>query len=67
MGRSDLIFNMCCASIAAGASGLMVEVHNDPQKALVDGNQAISPDELKKVIDACYLIHNLVMPVNSNN
>jgi 3-deoxy-7-phosphoheptulonate synthase len=29
MGRSDLIFNMFCASIAAGASGLMVEVHGD--------------------------------------
>lgn len=67
MGRSDLIFNMSCAAIAAGASGLMIEVHHDPQKAMVDGNQAITPDELKKVINACNQINGLVMPVNCHN
>ncbi|TET26385.1 MAG: 3-deoxy-7-phosphoheptulonate synthase [Dehalococcoidia bacterium] len=59
-GRRDLIFSMSCAAIAAGASGLMVEVHYDPAEALVDGPQAITPDELKEVIDACQRIHQLV-------
>jgi 3-deoxy-7-phosphoheptulonate synthase len=56
-GRSDLIFNMSCASIAAGAAGLMIEVHYDPKEALVDGSQAIMPEELEKVIKACDKIH----------
>ncbi len=60
MGRSDLIFNMSCASIAAGAVGLMIEVHYDPAEALVDGAQAILPKELEKVIKACNNIHTLV-------
>jgi 3-deoxy-7-phosphoheptulonate synthase len=60
MGRSDLIFNMSCASIAAGACGLMIEVHYDPKEALVDGAQMITPLELEKVIKACNNIHNLI-------
>ncbi len=59
-GRHDLIFNMSCAAIAAGASGLMIEVHYNPAEALVDAQQAITPDELEKVIDACQRIHKLV-------
>ncbi len=59
-GRRDLIFNMSCAGIAAGASGLMVEVHYNPAEALVDAQQAITPDEFKEIIDACRKIHKLV-------
>ncbi len=55
-GRRDLIFSMSCAAIAAGASGLMVEVHYNPAEALVDGQQMITPDELKDLIDACQSI-----------
>ena len=61
-GRRDLIFNMSCAAIAAGASGLMIEVHYNPQEALVDSQQMITPDELKDVIDACHRIHRLIAP-----
>jgi 3-deoxy-7-phosphoheptulonate synthase len=67
MGRSDLIFNMSCAAIAAGASGLMIEVHHNPKEALVDGSQMITPAELKNVIDACKHIHRLVMPAENRN
>ena len=56
-GRRDLIFSMSCAAIAAGASGVMIEVHHNPAEALVDGPQSITPDELKTVIDACRGIH----------
>ncbi len=60
-GRRDLIFNMSCAAIAAGASGLMVEVHYNPAEALVDAQQQITPDELKDVISACQRIHKVVV------
>ena len=59
-GRRDLIFNMSCAAIAAGASGLMVETHYNPAEALVDGPQSITPEELGEVISACRRIHQLV-------
>jgi 3-deoxy-7-phosphoheptulonate synthase len=58
-GRRDLIFNMSCAAVAAGAHGLMIETHYDPAEAMVDGIQMITPDELKGVIDACWRIHAL--------
>ena len=59
-GRRDLIFNMSCAAIAAGASGLMIETHYNPSEALVDAQQMITPDELKEVIDACQRIYKLI-------
>ena len=59
-GRRDLVFNMSCAAIAAGACGLMIEVHYDPAKALVDAQQAITPDELKELIVACRKVHKIV-------
>jgi 3-deoxy-7-phosphoheptulonate synthase len=42
-GRPDLIPAMACASIAAGADGVHVEVHSCPEKALSDGPQALLP------------------------
>jgi len=63
-GRRDLVFNMSCAAIAAGASGLMIETHYNPAEALVDGQQMITPDELKDVIDACQRVRRLVVSVN---
>ena len=58
-GRRDLILNMSCAAIAAGADGLMIEVHYNPAEALVDGQQMITPGELKDVLDACRSIHRV--------
>ena len=66
-GRRDLIFNMSCASIAAGACGLMIEVHYNPSQALVDGPQMITPDELKEIIDACQGVHSVVGPRRNAN
>jgi len=59
-GRRDLIFNMSCAAIAAGACGLMIEVHYDPAQALVDGQQMITPEELKETIAACHRVHQAI-------
>ena len=44
-GRPDLIPSMCRASVAAGADGIHVEVHNCPEKALSDGPQALLPHQ----------------------
>ena len=66
-GRRDLIFDMSCAAIAAGASGLMIEVHYNPAEALVDAQQQITPDELKDIIDACQRINKIVLPKRNKN
>ena len=59
-GRRDLIFSMSCAAIAAGATALMIEVHYNPAEALVDGQQAITPEELKETIRACGRVHSVL-------
>jgi 3-deoxy-D-arabino-heptulosonate 7-phosphate (DAHP) synthase len=42
----------------------MIETHYDPAEALVDGQQMITPEELKEVIDACRRVHRLVISTN---
>jgi 3-deoxy-7-phosphoheptulonate synthase len=45
-GRRDLVIPMARAALAAGASGVLVEVHPDPGAALSDGPQAVAPEAL---------------------
>ena len=49
-GRPDLIPSMALASIAAGADGVHIEVHNCPEKAMSDGPQALLPDQYAEVV-----------------
>ena len=44
-GKAHLVPPMALAAAAAGADGIMVEVHNDPGHALCDGAQSITPDQ----------------------
>ncbi|HEX9036763.1 MAG TPA: 3-deoxy-7-phosphoheptulonate synthase [Ktedonobacterales bacterium] len=50
-GRADLVPAMGVAAIAAGADGLIVEMHPHPEKALTDADQAITPAALRGMID----------------
>lgn len=49
-GYRDLVEPMALAATAAGADGLMIEVHNDPAKALCDGAQSLTPDQFDTVM-----------------
>ncbi|HEX9026421.1 MAG TPA: N-acetylneuraminate synthase family protein, partial [Clostridium sp.] len=44
-GYAYLVEPMAKAAIMAGADGLMIEVHNDPENALSDGQQSLTPDQ----------------------
>ena len=44
-GRARLVRPMALAAAAAGADGIMIEVHNDPANALCDGAQSLTPDQ----------------------
>ena len=49
-GKASLVESMALAAAAAGADGLMIEVHNDPQKALSDGAQSLTPAQFDEVV-----------------
>jgi 3-deoxy-7-phosphoheptulonate synthase len=49
-GKNYLVDSMCRASVAAGADGLIIEVHNDPEHALTDGAQSITPDQFAEMM-----------------
>ena len=54
-GKAKLVAPMAVAATAAGADGLMIEVHNDPAHALCDGAQSLKPEqfaELAKKVSA---------------
>jgi len=46
MGHRELVAPMARAAIAAGADGVMIDVHHDPGEALCDGPQALTPGDL---------------------
>ncbi len=48
-GRRSLVARMAMAGLAAGADGLMLEVHADPDNALSDGYQTITPAEMARI------------------
>jgi len=50
-GRRDSVLPMARAAVAAGADGLMVEVHNHPEVALSDGPQSIYPDQFAEMVN----------------
>ena len=49
-GRADLVAPMCRAALAAGADGLLIEVHPQPQAALCDGKQSMAVDGFANLI-----------------
>jgi 3-deoxy-7-phosphoheptulonate synthase len=52
-GKASLVATMARASVAAGADGLIVEVHPDPEKALSDGFQALLPAAFRQMMLEC--------------
>ena len=59
-GISRLVRPLALAAVAAGADGLMIEVHNDPAHALCDGPQALKPDEFKEVVREVEAVRNII-------
>ena len=51
-GHTYLVKSMAMAAAVAGADGIMMEVHNDPQNALCDGAQSLTPDAFDDVAKA---------------
>src|SRR5262249_37432615 len=59
-GKRHKVIPMARAAIAAGADGVMVEVHNHPERALSDGPQALLPDMFIQLVGDVYAIHKVL-------
>ncbi|MFB0900754.1 MAG: 3-deoxy-7-phosphoheptulonate synthase [Dehalococcoidia bacterium] len=59
-GLWNLVEPMSLASVAAGADGLMIEVHPNPEVALSDGPQSLKPDNFKKLMDVASKLSDAV-------
>lgn len=55
-GRRDKVLPMARAAVAAGADGLLLEVHPDPDRALSDGAQSIFPEQFTELVSQLRMI-----------
>ena len=58
-GYAYLVEPMAKAAIVSGADGLMIEVHNDPENALSDGQQSLTPDQFDKLMEKIKAVANI--------
>ena len=56
VGKRDKVMPLARAIIAAGADGLLIEVHYDPDKAVCDGPQSLYPDQFARLMDELRII-----------
>lgn len=64
-GLYKLVAPMALAAVAAGADGLMIEVHNDPEHALSDGPQSLKPAAFAELVKAIEAIRPFAYKMNS--
>ena len=60
VGQWDLVAPMAKAAVAAGADGLIIEVHPDPAQAVSDGAQSLTPKRFKELLGALELVARAV-------
>jgi 3-deoxy-7-phosphoheptulonate synthase len=65
-GKRHKVIPMARAAVAAGADGIMVEVHNHPERALSDGPQALLPEMFKQLVEEVRLIHSVLAETHAS-
>lgn len=58
-GSSEYVESMSMAATVAGCDGLMIEVHNNPEQALSDGPQSITPEQFDKIMKKINLLQQI--------
>ncbi|MBA2277288.1 MAG: 3-deoxy-7-phosphoheptulonate synthase [Chloroflexia bacterium] len=64
-GKRSLVGRMALAGLAAGADGLMIEVHPDPDRAMCDGAQTITPADLARIHRTGLAVHVAIAAADS--
>jgi 3-deoxy-7-phosphoheptulonate synthase len=67
VGRRDLVIPCARAAVAAGADGLIVETHCQPERALSDGPQALLPSDFEKMTTQCRKIREVLLAAQPGN
>lgn len=66
-GRLSLIEPMSLASMASGADGIMIEVHCNPNEAICDKEQAMSPQMFSSIMDKLRMLHRAMEQISHND
>src|ERR1700744_198895 len=59
-GKRNMVLPLSRAAVAVGADGLIIEVHNQPDKALSDGMQSIYPEQYEQLFEECSQIAGIL-------
>ena len=60
-GRRSLVGRMALAGLAAGADGLIIEAHPDPDRAMCDASQTITPAELASIVESGRVLYSALL------
>ncbi len=66
-GKSWMAMPLTLAALSAGADGMIIEVHNDPEHALCDGAQSIKPEVFSEIMEAVNMISETVDKIKAKH
>ena len=66
-GKSWMALPLTLAALSAGADGMIIEVHNDPEHALCDGAQSIKPEVFADIMGAVNMISETVLKIKAKH
>ena len=66
-GKSWMAMPLTLAALSAGADGMIIEVHNDPEHALCDGAQSIKPEVFADIMEAVNMISETVLKIKTKH
>lgn len=61
-GKNYMVTPLARAGVAVGADGLIIEVHDQPDQALSDGAQALTPKQYEELVNEVLAIHEVIAP-----
>lgn len=66
-GRRDIIESLSLAAVAAGADGLIIETHPEPERASSDGEQSLYPEQYRELTEKVWKLHQFMKQINTKN
>ena len=64
-GHNYMVAPLARAAVAVGADGLIIEVHDQPERALSDGAQSLTPEQYEQLVAEVRAIHEVIAPVGA--
>ena len=61
-GKNHMVIPLARAGVAVGSDGLIIEVHDQPERALSDGAQALTLEQYDQLVQEVRAIHEVIIP-----